>query len=146
MAQQSEFNGLTEDEIISAIEGGKSIARIAAELGVNRSTLSRWLRADEQRSARAREARELSADAYDEAAEDAITTAADPFELAKAKEMAHHLRWRASKIAPRRYGEKLQLGGAEDLPPLQGLADEQLLRRAAELLGKASATGEGNTD
>lgn len=41
-------------------------------------------------------------------------------------------KWYASKLAPKKYGEKLAVGGAEDLPPLQssvkvdGLTTEQL--------------------
>jgi hypothetical protein len=37
--------------------------------------------------------------------------ASDAFELAKAKELAHHYRWRASKIAPKLYGDRLQVEG-----------------------------------
>lgn len=42
--------------------------------------------------------------------------------------------WRAGKLAPKKYGEKMQVGGAADLPPIQtetrldvsGMTDEQL--------------------
>lgn len=42
--------------------------------------------------------------------------------------------WRAGKLAPKKYGEKMQVGGASDLPPIQtetrldvsGMTDEQL--------------------
>lgn len=127
------FYGKTEDEIIEAIESGRSIASIAEEMGRSRSNLSQWLRANPERSARAHEARERSADAYDEQAETEIRSAADPFSLAKAKELAHHLRWKASKIAPRRYGDKLALGGADDLPPIKTVSDEQLAARIKQL-------------
>jgi hypothetical protein len=46
--------GLDEDAILARIENGESIAAIAASLGVDRSTLSKWLNAAEHRSARAR--------------------------------------------------------------------------------------------
>ena len=54
---------------------------------------------------------------WDERAGDVIQQAADPFELAKAKELAHHYRWRASKIAPRDYGDRIQadVGGGVTL-------------------------------
>jgi hypothetical protein len=55
---------------------------------------------------------------WDEQALDAIDMARDGFTLSKAKEKAHHLRWRAAKIAPRDYGDKLGIGAALDLPPL----------------------------
>lgn len=41
------------DEILERIEQGESMRQIANDLGVNVSTVSRWLDADEQRSARA---------------------------------------------------------------------------------------------
>ena len=44
-------------------------------------------------------------------ASDGIAQASDPFELAKAKELAHHYRWRASKIAPKLYGDKQSVEG-----------------------------------
>ena len=30
-------------------------------------------------------------------------------DLAKARELAHHYRWRAAKIAPREYGDRVQV-------------------------------------
>lgn len=47
-----------------------------------------------------------------------------------------------AKWDPKRYGEKIALGAAEDLPPLHGLSDEQLRAKIAEkmeLLGLANA-------
>ncbi len=102
----SEFHGLSEDQILERIEGGESINHIALSIKVNRSTLCRWLDADLQRSARAKTSRRISAQSYDEKAESCIEEAADPFELSKAKELAHHYRWRASKIDPA-YGDKV---------------------------------------
>lgn len=42
-----------------------------------------------------------------------------------------------AKWDPKRYGDKLQLGGAEDLPPLQGMTEEQVRDRFNQLLAKA---------
>lgn len=46
---------------------------------------------------------------WEEKAESCIADAADEFELKKARELAHHYRWRAAKIAPREYGDKLEV-------------------------------------
>ena len=43
---------------------------------------------------------------WDEKALAGIEAAKDAFELAKAKEAAHHYRWRASKIAPSEFGDR----------------------------------------
>lgn len=125
----SEFRGTSEDDIIHRIAVGGSISKIAEEFAVHRSVLWKWLEADEKRSARAKEAREHAAEAFDDQAERGIADAFDPFELAKAKERAHHLRWRASKIAPKRYGEKLQV---EAEVSTKTTTDEQLLGMLAK--------------
>lgn len=107
------------DVFCEKIMGGMMMLDVAKEAGVTHATLMKWLAADGERSARAREARIISAGAYDAKATRGIEEAGDAFELAKAKEMAHHYRWRASKIAPSDYGDKVQIGGASDLPPVK---------------------------
>jgi transposase len=95
------------DKICDLITAGDSMTAIAAQIGVHISTLIEWSEGDAQRSARMREARQRSARIWDERAEHVITLAGDPFELSKAKELAHHYRWRAKAIAPREYGDKV---------------------------------------
>lgn len=104
----SEFRGSSEDDIIERIECGESIAGVASEIGCNRSVLWKWLEADEKRSARATRARQIATMAWDDKAETGISQANDAFELSRAKELAHHYRWRASKIDPSRYGDKVE--------------------------------------
>jgi len=96
------------DRICDEILEGESLTAIAAKAGVRVSGLVQWLAADPDRSARARECRAESAKLWDEKAVAVIEAAADPFELAKAKELSHHFRWKASKIAPKEYGDKIQ--------------------------------------
>ncbi len=104
----SEFYGLSLEDITEKLESGSTLAQIAASCGKNRSMLTRWIQADEQRSASCARARQLGAAAHEERAEYEIRQASDPFELSKAKELAHHYRWRASKLAPREYGDKVE--------------------------------------
>lgn len=96
------------DEICSRIVGGVTLTSIADEIGVSLGSLLNWAEATPERSARVREARSLSAAAYDEKAELCLLGATDPFELSRAKELAHHYRWKASKISPR-YTDKQQV-------------------------------------
>lgn len=86
----------------------KTLTEIARDVGVSLGSLWVWLDGDLDRSARAREARAKTAAIWDDEATRVIEQAGDQFELAKAKELAHHYRWRASKIAPREYGDKVQ--------------------------------------
>lgn len=107
------------DSICASIVDGISMREIAENSGVSQGRLIDWLMSDPERSARAREARARSAAIWDDKAAEEIRLADDPFKLSRAKELAHHFRWRASKIAPREYGDKLAVGGAADLPPIQ---------------------------
>jgi hypothetical protein len=108
----------SEEEIFSLIRAGEMLSAIADKFKVDRTTFFEWLDADKERSVRAREARAKASAAWDEKAERGIANASDAFELAKAKELAHHYRWRASKIAPKLYGDKVQteVTGAEGAP------------------------------
>lgn len=48
---------------------------------------------------------------------------------------ADNRKWLLSKLAPKKYGDKLQLGGADDLPPIgvaKMLSDDELNAIAAK--------------
>lgn len=96
------------DRVAEQLSNGVTMTLIAAEIGVTVGKLSQWIAADEEHSARAREARIHAARIWDEKALDVIEQAADPFELQRARELAQHYRWRASKTAPKDYGDKIQ--------------------------------------
>lgn len=104
------------DAVCDDIIGGNSLTSIAKSLSVSVGTLLSWVEADVERSARVREARAYTARLWDERAEEGIRLAEDELSLKKAKEIAHHYRWRASKIAPREYGDKLELSGNKEAP------------------------------
>lgn len=94
------------EAVLTMLAAGETQVAIARKFKVSDGDLSVWL-ADDKRSARAREARAKAAALWDDRATAVIEEASDPFELAKAKELAHHYRWRASKIAPKVYGDKV---------------------------------------
>ena len=134
------------DRICEMIIAGESMTAIAAQVGVHISTLIEWSEEDPQRSARMRESRRHSGRVWDERAESVIIQAGDKFELDKAKELAHHYRWRAKAIAPREYGDKVtqEHTGADGGPiaiaavDLKNLSDEEL-ENMNRLMLKASA-------
>ena len=107
MAKKSKIEAIGIDGVCARILDGMSMTAIAEEVGTSSGGLVQWIAADPERSARAREARAEAAKLWDEKATQTIEEARDPFELAKAKELAHHYRWRASKIAPKDYGDKI---------------------------------------
>jgi hypothetical protein len=133
--------------ICEMITAGESMTGIAAQIGVHVSTLIEWSEDDPQRTARLREARQRSARVWDERAESVIAAASDPFELNRARELAHHYRWRAKAIAPREYGDRVtnEHTGAGGGPiavaavDLRGLSDAEL-EQAHALLSKASSS------
>ncbi len=96
------------DEVCKRLADGESMTAIAAGVGVSTGSLSEWLEATVERSARSKEARRLAARHWDEKAEQVIRDAArHPVELTRARELAHHYRWRAKMTAPRDYGDKV---------------------------------------
>lgn len=97
------------DSLCEAVANGLTMRAIASSLGVSFGTLGLWIGAQPDRSARVRDARQHAAQLWDEKAEQAIIEATDALGLSKARELAQHYRWRASKIAPREYGDKMDL-------------------------------------
>lgn len=120
---RDKLDALGIDAFCDAIMECHSMTHIAHSLDVSIGSLVSWLAADSDRSARSREARARTALLWEERAEDRISNATDPFSLSKAKELAHHYRWRASKIAPRDYGDKMQqeITGKDGAPLLSGI-------------------------
>jgi hypothetical protein len=122
--------------ICDMITSGLSMRTVAEHAGVSPNALWRWLAADLDRSARARAARALTAWHWDELAEKVINSATDVLELGKARELAHHYRWRASKIAPKEYGDRIEHSGSIDMNV--GLAEriECARQRVIECVGE----------
>jgi hypothetical protein len=105
---REKLDALGIDELCAQILAPKTLTAIAKEAGVSLDRLIHWVEADPERSARVRSARISSAILWEEQAEHRLDDAADQFGLAKAKELAHHYRWRAAKIAPADYGDRTQ--------------------------------------
>lgn len=103
---------------------GMSLTGIANEVGVSVGSVLTWIDSDPERSARVREARASMAKLWDERAEDEIRQSEDEFTLKKAKELAHHFRWRAKAIAPREYGDHVEVRGAVTLEHLVAASNQ----------------------
>ena len=94
------------DAVCESIITGGTLTFVAADAGVSLTSLLAWVEADSERSARVREARATTGKLWDEKAETELRDAPDEFALRKAKELAHHYRWRASKVSVKEYGDK----------------------------------------
>lgn len=95
----------TLEAVIGDLESGRSYYQIATALGIKRNALWHWINRDASVSARAEQARIVGAEATENEAERVIRET--PIEeIARARELAQHLRWRAKMVDPRRYGDK----------------------------------------
>jgi hypothetical protein len=95
--------------IADRIASGESYREIAADVGCSLGRFAHWIDETPERSAAHARAREISAIACDDEALAVVKEAADPFELAKAKELAVHYRWRSRVSDPKRYGDRQEV-------------------------------------
>ncbi len=101
-----------EDGIIDLIAEGKSYREIADLAGASATRVSRYLSANPQRSARAKDARRQSAQAEDDlalAAIEKLGASSKPGDIARAREEAQHRRWRSKVRDPETYGDRVAL-------------------------------------
>ena len=104
------------DALCEAILNGVTLTEIARNLDVSIGSLLAWRDKDPERSARALEARQRRAEMWDELAVTQIMAAEDRFELDRAKEIAHHYRWRAKMMNPAVYGDRTTIAGDQAAP------------------------------
>lgn len=134
------------DAICARIADGVSLRTICAEDGPDMKTVMRWLADNEafrQQYARAREAQaDLMAEDILQIADDGRN---DTYQTENGEAVNHDViarsrlrvdarKWLASKLSPKKYGEKIAVGGADDLPPIQtetAFTDAQLAAIAA---------------
>lgn len=112
------------ERVRDCILEGKTLSQIAMEIGVGRASIFRWQMADPSVATTMNDARVTAARIWDEQAEELMAYAKDPFQFAKAKELAHHYRWRASCIAPKEFNPA-KAGGpdANAVDPVAFLAE-----------------------
>lgn len=138
--QLQHLEDIGTEDFIEKILDGKMITEIANSYEVSKATLLRWISADPDRQARARAAREEAVEGHLDKAELDIANAKDMFELQKAREMGLHLRWKASKIAPRDYGDKLQI---DQTTRVVNLSEEEILRQRETITKRLAEGAEG---
>lgn len=120
----------------------------------NKATVFRWLANKPEFSDQYARAREAQADCLfddilaiaDDGRNDSYTDddgrARTDFDvIARSKLRVDARKWMAGKLRPKVYGDKLAIGGADDLPPIKTLTDEQLAAKIAEKM--AALNGQG---
>ena len=71
----------------------------------------------------------MSGQAFEERAEQELRSARTPFQLAKARELAAHWRWRAKAVNPRQYGERVDMNTTMTV---REVSDSELIAKMAE--------------
>lgn len=99
------------DNICEKIANGRSLRSICAEDGMPpMKTIYRWLEANEEFRHQYARAREKQADYFaEEIIEIADSAEAESAAVSKAKLQIDARKWAASKIAPKKYGDKTEL-------------------------------------
>jgi hypothetical protein len=130
------------DEIADAIceeiiEGG-ALYRICEREGYpSENTVYRWIEERPDFREKYMRARELQ---QDREADKIVVIADETDDPNKARLQIDARKWRASKLAPKKYGDRLDLNHSGSI---ERLSDEQLDAKLAELLGKAGAAAAG---
>ncbi len=122
------------ERICDLMADGKSSRQVCAELALSERVLFNWLKKDAEFMQQYAHAREMQADLlFGQIIAIADTPLMGTKTVAKewglevtTGDMIEHRRlqvdarkWLVTKLAPKKYGDKLQLGGAEDLPALK---------------------------
>ncbi len=102
------------------IDEGKTVKRICEDIKQKRSTISRWLRRDhtEEYDNAIMERGQYMADKAEEVLDELKLSGdkADNAKVQAVKLKIDTLKWFASKLTPRRYGDKVQLQGNAEEP------------------------------
>ena len=118
--QQAQF-----DTVCARIAGGASLRDACAHDDVPTVECIRlWLNGDKggEVVAQYARARDEQADFY---ADEIISIADNEPDTQKARNRVDARKWVASKLKPKRYGEKLAIGGADDLPAIRQEVQER---------------------
>lgn len=133
-----------EEFVLESLSEGSLLSEIAAQVDMKRTTLYMRMQARPElidAYARAREqgliarGEELTAKTRRKLPT-LMNGAIDPAAVSQLKLEIETEKWIIAKLVPKIFGDKLAIGGADDLPPIKTMADEQLVARIKALQGK----------
>lgn len=102
------------EDIIHRLAAGESLRSICRSDGMpDRSTVLRWLDANEEFATKYARAKDIGLDERAEKLAEDIEAEED---IQRAKLKFEYGRWYLSKLAPKKYGDKLELAGDRDAP------------------------------
>jgi hypothetical protein len=140
----SDYTEELAQDICQQLMSGQSLRRICAvEWMPDRATVHRWMNARPDFATKYAHARVIQADALEEdMAEIEDKTLDGDLDPAAARVVLASKQWRAAKLSPKKYGERLTHAGDPDAPlnprPLAGVSTVELTAALARL-GLANA-------
>lgn len=141
IGRPSKFSQVLTEKICEQIAHGKSLRAVCAEDDMPpMKTIYRWLEANEEFRHQYARARDKQADYFaEEIIEIADNVEAESASVAKAKLQIDARKWAASKIAPKKYGDKSELdvkSSDGSMTPTVRLDAEEYRKIAKEVLEK----------
>jgi len=104
------YDEVTGTIICELITNGLGLVKACEQVNVSYNTVVKWLQNDASFMKMYAQAREIQADYYaDNILETIDNASSDRNEIERAKIKAEALKWIASKLKPKRYGDKLDL-------------------------------------
>ena len=144
MAQESKFDQKKADAICAMVSEGKSLRKACEEAAGKHSTFLDWCNKSTDLADQYTRAREIGrALRFERLREIAATDPErdekgriDPGWVAWKKMEIDTEKWSLSKEEPKKYGDKVAIGGSDDMPPIKTWPDEVLMARIAALQAK----------
>lgn len=122
--------------VLALMEDGSSLRKSCAEAGVSTSAFLRWVDSDDELKEQYARARARLLDAQAEELEEIGEKAAraeSAAEVAGLRLQSDNRKWLLSKLAPKKYGEKLEI---EQRTTIADLTEEQIDARIAQRLNQ----------
>lgn len=115
------YNEKIAEEICDLLASQQSMRQICAKPGMpDRKTVTNWARDLPDFAKKLAQARQAQADSiFDDMAAIEAQTLAKKIDARAARAVLSSMQWRASKLAPKRYGDKLVVHGDADEPPIR---------------------------
>lgn len=141
IGRPSKYSDEMAEKICEKIANGRSLRSICAEDGMPpMKTIYRWLEANEEFRHQYARARDKQADYFaEEIIEIADSAEAESAAVSKAKLQIDARKWAASKIAPKKYGDKQEIdvkSSDGSMRPSVRLNAEEYRKIAEEVLNK----------
>jgi hypothetical protein len=110
--------------VFGRMNDGQSLTQACLAEKVPESTIRLWADRDEEASAEYARARGSLIDSH---VNELLGIADTEPDAARARVQIDTRKWIMSKLMPKRFGDKVQVGGTDDLPPIQTISKIELV-------------------